>query len=122
MSALSWLLLVPSGALGALARHGAGRTIANRLGAHAPWGVLAVNLVGAFLLGVLVGAGIPDAALTALGTGFLGSFTTFSTWMVEIDALAVSTRWRFALANAVVPAVLGFALAAAGYAVGSALA
>lgn len=58
----------------------------------------------------------------ALGTGFLGSFTTFSTWMVEADALAVSTRWHFALANAVVPAVLGFALAAAGYAMGSALA
>ncbi len=95
--------------------------MANRLGTHAPWGVLGVNLVGAFLLGVLVGAGTPGATMTALGTGFLGSFTTFSTWMVETDALALSGRWRFALANAVVPAMLGFGLAAAGYAMGSAL-
>ncbi len=61
-----------------------------RLGLRAPLGVLAINLLGAFLLGLLVGAHPSDVAVIALGTGFLGSFTTFSTWMLETDALAAA--------------------------------
>lgn len=122
MTTIGWVLVGPAGALGALARHGTGRLLARRHGLGAPWGVLAVNLIGAFLLGMLVGARPVDAVVVALGTGFLGSFTTFSTWMVETDGMAVRRDYTAALLNLAGPAVGGFALAAAGYAAGSALA
>lgn len=121
MSTLGWVLVGPAGALGALARHGTGRVMARSMALGAPWGVLVANLVGAFLLGLLVGARPVDVALVALGTGFLGSFTTFSTWMLETDALAGRGRYADALLNIVGPLVAGLALAAAGYAAGIAL-
>jgi CrcB protein len=56
---------------------------------HFPWATLAVNVVGAFALGVLVGATPPTAASRlALGAGVCGGFTTFSTYAVEAVALA----------------------------------
>ena len=122
MSPLTWCLLIPAGAAGAFARYETGRLMGERFGLRAPWGVLAVNLVGAFLLGLLVGAQPSSVVVIALGTGFLGSFTTFSTWMVESDALAMSGRWNAVLMNVAGPLVGGLMLVAAGFAAGSALA
>lgn len=122
MTPLTWCLLIPAGAAGAFARYETGRLMGERFGLRAPWGVLAVNLVGAFLLGLLVGAHPSSVVVIALGTGFLGSFTTFSTWMVESDALMVTGRWNAALLNIAGPLVGGLMLVAAGFAAGSALA
>jgi CrcB protein len=58
------------GGLGAVVRVLIGRT-------------LVVNLTGAFALGLLVGAGADADTARILGTGFLGAYTTFSTWMLE---------------------------------------
>jgi CrcB protein len=73
--------------VGALARWELGGAVQRRTTSPRPWGTAAVNLVGAALLGVLVGLGTSDRlsadAVTVLGTGFCGGFTTFSTWMVE---------------------------------------
>lgn len=121
MTPLTWCLLIPAGAAGAFARYETGRLMGARLGLRAPWGVLAVNLLGAFLLGLVVGANPSDVVVIAIGTGFLGSFTTFSTWMVESDALAVAGRGNDALLNIVGPLVGGLILVAAGFAAGSAL-
>ena len=77
---------------------------------------------GQWLLGLLVGAAPSDVAVVAMGAGFLGSFTTFSTWMVEVDGLAMGGRWNAVLFNTVTPLVAGLMLVAAGYAVGTALA
>ena len=74
-----------------------------------PWGTLAVNVVGSFLLGVLlyesrlVGALSPETRLV-VGTGFLSSFTTYSTFAVETAALAP----RLAVLNVAANYVLGF--------------
>ncbi|MEI7521518.1 MAG: CrcB family protein [Thermoleophilia bacterium] len=121
MTPLTWALTIPAGAAGAFARYEAGRLMGTRFGVHAPWGVLAINLVGAFLLGLLVGASPSGVAVIALGTGFLGSFTTFSTWMVETDRVAMAGRWNTALMNIVVPVLSGLAFVAVGFAAGSAL-
>ncbi len=121
MSPLAWALIIPAGAAGAFARYEAGRLMGERMGLRAPLGVLAINLLGAFLLGLLVGAHPSDVAVIALGTGFLGSFTTFSTWMLETDALAVAGRWNSVLLNIVGPVLGGLVLVAAGFAAGSAL-
>jgi CrcB protein len=80
-----------AGALGALARFSLG----TRWGAE---GILAANLSGAFALGLLVGAGVGGDALLICGTGFLGAYTTFSTWMVERRYIALSIVAGFSLA------------------------
>ncbi len=122
MTPLTWALTVSAGAAGAFARYEVGRLMGTRVGGHAPGGVRAINLLGAFLLGLLVGASPSDVLVIALGTGFLGSFTTFSTWMVETDHVARVGRWNTALMNIVVPVLGGLALVAVGFAAGSALA
>ena len=61
--------------------------VASASGAAFPWGTLAVNLSGAFALGVLAGAALSDDAYRLAGTGLLGAYTTFSTWMLETHRL-----------------------------------
>lgn len=72
------------GFLGAIARF----WIGHRLNKGSfPYGTLLVNVGGAFLLGLLVGSGIEGNGLLLCGTGFLGAFTTFSTWMLEASKM-----------------------------------
>jgi CrcB protein len=81
------LAVALGGALGALARWGASGWIQARTGLQFPWGTLGVNLLGAFLLGTAYGvfehAQLPPAARSFLTLGFLGAFTTFSTFSYE---------------------------------------
>jgi CrcB protein len=107
------LAFVAAAAVGTLARAGAGR--ANRADAL-PWGTLAVNVVGSFLLGLLDGVGAPEA--TVLGVGGLGALTTFSTFARElVTAVELGRRVRAAsylvvtLAAGVVAAAAGLAIA-----------
>ncbi len=57
------------------------------------WGTVAVNTVGSFLLGVVIGRGQSEIALI-VGTGFCGGFTTFSTAMVENVRILRAHPWR----------------------------
>lgn len=94
-------LLVPGiaagGALGALSRYGVGRLLAPVSGAF-PWGTLAVNVVGCVLL-LVAGALLQGAAVLgpAATIGFVGAFTTFSTFQVETVTLADVSPLRAAL-------------------------
>lgn len=87
---MTWVLIGVAGAAGALARLVLGGWVAERRrGAAFPWGTYAVNILGSFLLGLVTGLVLGRGALSpavraALGTGFLGAFTTFSTWQVEM--------------------------------------
>ena len=90
-----------------------------------PVGTLVVNLTGAFAAGVFVGVAtgrtVPDLVLLSAGVGFLGGYTTFSTWMVESVLAAESggsVGLRRAGENLAVPLVAGVALAAIGFAIG----
>lgn len=78
---------VVAGGLGALARYELAGLVQTRSGSTFPWGTAGVNLLGAVALGVLEGLAAGDAVGTdevrIAGVGFLGAFTTFSTWMVE---------------------------------------
>lgn len=85
MTALLWLTVASAGALGAVLRvlvSDAVQARWHRTGA----GTLLVNLLGAFALGAWMGSAerLDDAWLWVVGTGFLGAFTTFSTWMVVL--------------------------------------
>ena len=99
------------GGLGAIGRFLLDGAVAARLGDRFPWGTLAVNLSGALALGVFVGAGVGGDALRLVGTGLLGAYTTFSTWMFESQRLAEDGQLRRGLVNLLVSLVLGLALA-----------
>ena len=102
-------LVMVAGALGALVRFVVGRLIA------APWSVLAVNVVGSFAGGILVGATSGDLR-AILFTGFCGGLTTFSTFSVEAVQLVLEKRVRTALLSVAANLVLGVAAAALGFA------
>jgi CrcB protein len=80
---IAWVAMTVLGSLGAYARFRIGLALR-------PRGTLVVNLSGAFAAGLLAGAGVSATALMILGTGFLGAYTTFSTWMVERSYLVTS--------------------------------
>lgn len=79
------LLVAIGGAVGAVARHGTSVLCSGAFGERFPWGTLVVNVVGCFLLGWLMHSStvVADATKLAVGTGFLGAFTTFSTFGVQ---------------------------------------
>ncbi len=71
------------GGAGATARHLLDEFVSEHVPAIFPLGILAVNVLGAFLIGVLTGAAVDGDAGRLLATGLLGGFTTFSTWMLD---------------------------------------
>ena len=109
------------GALGAAARYGLDATVSARLPSDFPVGTLAVNLTGALALGVVVGASVTHDAALVLGTGFLGGFTTFSTWMVESVRLGELGDLALLLRNLWLSMLAGLVIVAAGFYAGQAI-
>jgi CrcB protein len=95
------------GGIGAIARFLLDGAVTDRAGNAFPWGTLAVNVSGAFALGLLVGATHDTYRL--LGTGLLGAYTTFSTWMLESHRLAEDGRLPLAAVNFALSLVVGVA-------------
>lgn len=86
------IAIAAGGALGAVARHFVSSQITHWLGAGFPWGILTANVAGSFAMGLLVEAMAlvwsPSQELRAfLTVGFLGAFTTFSTFSLEVALL-----------------------------------
>jgi fluoride exporter len=121
MSALVWIGVALLGGVGAVLRFELDAAVQRRFAGEFPLGTLAVNGVGAFALGVLTGAGIGGDALLLAGTAVLGSFTTFSTWMLETQRLGEEGEEALAGANVIVSVLVGIGAAAAGWALGAAL-
>lgn len=87
------------GGLGALGRFALDGAVSRRFTGSFPLGTFAVNLTGAFLLGVVAGAISSEDASRLLATGALGAFTTFSTWMLESHRLAEEGRGEIGAGN-----------------------
>ena len=88
-------------------------------GSTLPWVTVAINVGGSFLLGLLVTAhAFSDETRTVLGVGFLGGFTTFSTFSVQAVLDVEAGEPGRAVAYVAASVVLGIAAAAAGYALG----
>lgn len=66
-----------------------------------PWGILAVNLAGSFLLGAVVGMAplISPTSRAVLGVGLLGGFTTYSSFNQDTLGYALSSKWALAALN-----------------------
>lgn len=103
------LLVAIGGAAGVLARYGVGQATASI------WAIMAVNVAGSFALGVLVAARVPGDVDAAVGVGFLGGFTTFSTFSMHVVFEADAGRADAAFLYAAASVLLGVAAAAAGF-------
>jgi CrcB protein len=115
---VSVLLVGLGGVAGVLARYGLSVWIPGL------WTIVGINLAGSFVLGVLThaGTGLSPDVRNALGIGFLGGFTTFSTFTVQTVLEADGGRPGRAAAYLGLSVVGGLAAAVAGYAVGRAVA
>lgn len=122
---MTWIAIGLFGAVGALARYGVSGIVQLLWRTTFPIGTLVVNLTGAFaaglLLGLVTGRDVPDMLVAAAGVGFLGGYSTFSTWMVE-TVLTAETGGRVGLRratrNLAVPLFAGVAIAGIGFTIG----
>ncbi|HVA04729.1 MAG TPA: fluoride efflux transporter CrcB [Acidimicrobiales bacterium] len=123
MSPLAWLGFVVAAAIGAPLRYLVDGYIAERVEGVFPWGTFIINASGSLVFGVLTGLALyhafPQTPKVILGTGFCGSYTTFSTFSFEtvrlVEEGALGEAFRNAFGTLVVcagAAALGLALAA----------
>lgn len=111
-SALPYLLVGVGGFLGANARYVLARWIGLLVDTRFPLGTFVVNVTGSFALGLVATlvfqrmAGSSDEVRLAVGVGFLGAFTTFSTFGLETHALFEDGSWVTAVANVVASVVV----------------
>jgi CrcB protein len=119
MNAAVWLGVALLGGVGAVARFLVDGWIGSATDSDFPLGTFAINISGAFLLGLLTGLAVTGDALVLTGVATLGSYTTFSTWMLETHRLREDGEFATALANVVVSVVVGLGAVALGRAIGA---
>lgn len=108
------IAIAAGGSLGALSRHYMAGAITRMLGIGFPYGTFAVNLLGSFLMGLLVTAfaarfEVSQELRSFITVGFLGSFTTFSTYSLETVLLIERGEWATAALYAFGSLALGVA-------------
>lgn len=119
MSPLLWVSVGAIGGVGALGRFFVDGLVAARAGRDYPIGTFVVNISGAALLGVLVGLGFTGDRLLLAGTAALGSYTTFSTWMLETQRLVEDGDLAAGGANLLISLGAGVGAAALGRLIGA---
>ncbi len=117
------LWLAAAGAVGTLARFGLQGFVQRLQPTGFPWGTLAVNALGCFLFGIVWSMAeermvISGQTRTILLIGFMGSFTTFSSFAFETSQLLDDSQWLLAAANVLLQNVLGVALVVLGIGLG----
>lgn len=115
------VLMAMAGAAGTMARYGLAQAVQRLAGQGFPAGTFAVNVLGSFLFGmvwVLCEDRLPmgSEVRMVLLTGFMGAFTTFSTFMFESSALLRHGQWTYALLNIGGQTLLGLLALAMGMA------
>ncbi len=121
MTALTWVAVAAVGGCGAVARFLLDGFVGRRVGTGLPYGTFAVNISGAFVLGLLDGLALSGNAMIVVGTAMIGAFTTFSTWMLETHRLAEDGEFLAGLFNVVVSVAAGFGAVALGHYIGTVL-
>ncbi|MDT5306580.1 MAG: fluoride exporter [Mycobacterium sp.] len=109
-----WIGVLLAGGIGAVLRFLVDGAVARRAARPFPFGTLTVNISGAALLGLLGSLALNRYAALLADTAFIGSYTTFSTWMLETQRLSEERQVRHAVANVVASIVLGIGAALLG--------
>ncbi|MFT9847032.1 fluoride efflux transporter CrcB [Aneurinibacillus sp. REN35] len=107
-----WVAL--GGFFGAISRYAAVQWIDRRMHSAFPYGTMTVNLLGSFLLGLLYGWDVDRQLTLLLGAGFLGSFTTFSTFAYETVQLQEKGKRKEIVVYISISVLLGILAAALG--------
>jgi CrcB protein len=120
------VLVGVGGFFGAIARRVVDLSVSGRADSAFPFGTLVVNLTGAFVLGLLFAWAterdvLPAEIRAPVMIGFIGAYTTFSTWMLESWRLVEDGAWQLAALNIAGSVALGLVAVVAGLAVGRAL-
>jgi CrcB protein len=121
MSWWVWVVVGLIGGAGASTRLVLDSAISSRATRLFPLGTFVVNSTGAFVLGVVSGLAVRGEALVLIGTALIGSYTTFSTWMLETRSLAEDGAVGAAAGNVVLGLGVGLGGALLGRAIGAQL-
>jgi CrcB protein len=106
-----WLGVLLAGGLGAVLRFMVDGAVARRVARSFPYGTFVVNISGAALLGLLGSLALSRHVALIADTAFVGSYTTFSTWMLETQRLSEEGQIRRAATNIVASVVVGIGAA-----------
>ncbi|MGE3313542.1 MAG: CrcB family protein [Planctomycetaceae bacterium] len=114
-------LIAAAGAVGTLARFGLHHLVQRLTGSTFPLGTLIVNVLGCFLFGVVwilaeERMAISAQTRTIVLIGFMGAFTTFSTFAFDTGAYLRDSNWQSAFANLLLQNLLGITAIFAGFA------
>lgn len=117
------LLISAAGCAGTLCRYGLSLLVHRHAGPGFPWGTLVINLSGCFAFGIAWSIAESRLSVTSdaramVLIGFMGAYTTFSSFAFETTMLLRDAQWGAALANMAVQNVMGVALLMLGMAVG----
>ncbi|MGI8524544.1 MAG: fluoride efflux transporter CrcB [Nocardioides sp.] len=115
---LAWGALALCGGCGAVLRFVLDGAVTRRFTSTLPMGTMVVNATGALVLGVLNAAALPEHLALVFGTGLIGAYTTFSTWMFETQRLVEERQNVRAAQNIVLSLALGLAAGALGLWIG----
>lgn len=120
---MRYLFIGLGGFFGSIARYIVGGLIYNLVGAQFPWGTLAVNISGSFLLGFFFTVSterflINPTLRAAISIGFIGAYTTFSTLTLETWQLVEHGSFLYALTNLTASVVLGLTFVYLGTVIG----
>lgn len=114
MSGLSYLIVGAGGFIGAIARYALAAWIGQRWGRSFPLGTFVINVSGSFLIGLLMYLSAEKLMINPqwrllLVVGFLGAYTTFSTFEYETGRLFADGEWLIAALNVILSVTAGFA-------------
>ncbi|MBT2673741.1 fluoride efflux transporter CrcB [Streptomyces sp. ISL-14] len=119
MTMLHIIMVGIGGFFGAIARYTISKHLNNKSTFLIPIGTLTVNLLGAFLLGIITGTKADTMIVLLLGTGFIGAFTTFSTLKLEMTQLFKNNHKKKFLLYTIMTYGFGIILAYLGYLIGN---
>jgi CrcB protein len=121
MSAGGWVAVGLLGGIAAAVRFALDAELSARWPTRFPLGILVVNLSGALALGIVAGAGLHGEAYVIVAGGAIGSFTTFSTWILDSHRLRAAGRAELAWLDIGISLAGGLAAVALGHWLGSVL-
>jgi CrcB protein len=118
---IAWPLIGVAGAIGAICRFTLDRAVERRSASRFPLGTLSVNLSGATVLGFLYGLGVSSTLALVVGTAGIGTYTTFSTIILETERLLEDNDRLLAATNILGSMILGLNAVIVGWWIGASM-